>query len=267
MPTPLTDAIEALTTYANTVTGASDTTLSDAVATLASGYGGGGISIDDIATNAQPNGAITLSDSVTTIASYAFTGKPITAVRGDGVTVISNNAFQNCTSLTSLNFPVLWDLWGNNSFSGCTALTSVHLSNVTRIGSGFNIGTANNPAIAVFPKLTQTNQSFRSSHIKTLDLGVYASIGNYFVTSDAQLDTLILRKSDAICTLTNLNGFAGSAFASNGTGGTLYVPSSLVTQYQQAANWSTILGYANNSIQAIEGSQYENYYADGTPIE
>ena len=42
MPTPLTDAIEALTTYANTVTGASDTTLSDAVATLASGYGGGG---------------------------------------------------------------------------------------------------------------------------------------------------------------------------------------------------------------------------------
>lgn len=43
MPTPLTDAIEALTTYANTVTGKTppDTTLSDAVATLASGYGGG----------------------------------------------------------------------------------------------------------------------------------------------------------------------------------------------------------------------------------
>lgn len=40
MPQPLTDAINALTTYANTVTGASDTTLSDAVATLASGYGG-----------------------------------------------------------------------------------------------------------------------------------------------------------------------------------------------------------------------------------
>lgn len=42
MAQPLTDAIEALTTYANTVTGASDTTLSDAVATLADGYGGGG---------------------------------------------------------------------------------------------------------------------------------------------------------------------------------------------------------------------------------
>ena len=42
MSTPLTDAINALTTYSNTVTGASDTTLSDAVATLAAGYGGGG---------------------------------------------------------------------------------------------------------------------------------------------------------------------------------------------------------------------------------
>lgn len=42
MATPLTDAINALTTYANGVTGASDTTLSDAVDTLAAGYGGGG---------------------------------------------------------------------------------------------------------------------------------------------------------------------------------------------------------------------------------
>lgn len=38
--TPLTDSIEALTTYANQVTGASDTNLSDAVYTLAQGYGG-----------------------------------------------------------------------------------------------------------------------------------------------------------------------------------------------------------------------------------
>ena len=40
--TPLTDSIEALTTYANQVTGESDTNLSDAVYTLAQGFGGGG---------------------------------------------------------------------------------------------------------------------------------------------------------------------------------------------------------------------------------
>lgn len=41
MATPLTDSINALTTYANEVTGESDTNLSDAVHALASGYGGG----------------------------------------------------------------------------------------------------------------------------------------------------------------------------------------------------------------------------------
>lgn len=42
MATPLTDGINALTAYANEVTGASDTTLSDAVESLVSGYGQGG---------------------------------------------------------------------------------------------------------------------------------------------------------------------------------------------------------------------------------
>lgn len=42
MATPLTDGINALTAYANEVTGASDTTLSDAVETLVAGYGQGG---------------------------------------------------------------------------------------------------------------------------------------------------------------------------------------------------------------------------------
>lgn len=41
MATPLTDSINALTAYANEVTGGSDTNLSDAVHTLASGYGVG----------------------------------------------------------------------------------------------------------------------------------------------------------------------------------------------------------------------------------
>ena len=41
MATPLTNSINALTAYANEVTGGSDTNLSDAVHTLASGYGGG----------------------------------------------------------------------------------------------------------------------------------------------------------------------------------------------------------------------------------
>lgn len=53
--TPLTDAIEALTRYANETTGASDTTLSDAVGTLVAGYGGGGGSSIGIQNTPIPN--------------------------------------------------------------------------------------------------------------------------------------------------------------------------------------------------------------------
>ena len=68
MPQPLTDAINALTTYANTVTGASDTTLSDAVATLASGYGGGGLELLDTFTIAENTRGYSLD--VTPYSSY-----------------------------------------------------------------------------------------------------------------------------------------------------------------------------------------------------
>lgn len=45
MSTPLTDSINALTQYANEVTGKQDATLSDAVGSLVEGYGGGSFGI------------------------------------------------------------------------------------------------------------------------------------------------------------------------------------------------------------------------------
>lgn len=48
MATPLTDSINALTRYANETTGASDTTLSDAVESLVAGYGQGGSSYFEV---------------------------------------------------------------------------------------------------------------------------------------------------------------------------------------------------------------------------
>lgn len=65
MATPLTDGINALTAYANEVTGASDTTLSDAVETLVAGYGGGGSSsasslpdLSDVTITSATNGQV-----------------------------------------------------------------------------------------------------------------------------------------------------------------------------------------------------------------
>lgn len=106
----------------------------------------------------------------------------------------------------------------------------------------------------------------------TLDVGQTATTGGTLgsdgLQSNTKLSTIILRYSYVI-TLGNVSCFNNTPFASGKAGGTLYVPSALVATYQAATNWSTILGYgegAQNQILPIEGSIYENAYADGTPI-
>jgi hypothetical protein len=80
-----------------------------------------------------------------------------------------------------------------------------------------------------------------------------------------KLATLVIRRT-SVAPLGSTNAFTNTPFASGWAGGTLYVPSALISSYQAATNWSTILGYTNNQILPIEGSIYETQYADGTPI-
>ena len=101
--------------------------------------------------------------------------------------------------------------------------------------------------------------------LNRVDFGTPDRIAGQMFYNDSVLNVIILRASSVV-TLASQNALNNTPFASGGSGGTLYVPSALISSYQSATNWSTILGYATNSIQAIEGSQYENYYADGTPI-
>jgi hypothetical protein len=105
-------------------------------------------------------------------------------------------------------------------------------------------------------------------YAKVIDSYKYSGSGistNLFYRCKS-LNTLIIRNT-ALVALGSLTAFTYTPFASDGTGGTLYVPSSLIAIYQSATNWSTILGYENNQILPIEGSIYDGYYADGSPIE
>ena len=87
------------------------------------------------------------------------------------------------------------------------------------------------------------------------------------------LTTLILRES-VIYTCGNVNAFTNTPFASGGAGGTIYIPKALYdhlgdgtsSDYKAATNWATINGYGTITWAKIEGSIYENAYADGTPI-
>jgi hypothetical protein len=79
--------------------------------------------------------------SLTTIGNNAFmdcTGLTSIAIP-NSVTTIGNNAFMDCTGLTSVTFvsPSSLTSIGTSSFSGCTGLTSITIPNsVTTIGGG-----------------------------------------------------------------------------------------------------------------------------------
>ena len=252
--TPLTDAINALTTYANTVTGASDTTLSDAVATLAAGYGGGGTdTLDEVIRN--------------TLTSYSndYNGK------------LREQLFLNCTNLETVSFPNVWEISGG-SFYNCQKLSSVNIPNVTSIwgDGGFRQCYALR-ALAV-PKwercLPGGATFFNATGLEILDCGNLHTNGfgnNYFV--NAKLNTLIFRYN-GICPLNNTGAFNSTPFANGGTGGTIYIPKALydhlgdnsALDYKSASNWSTVDGWGTVTWAKIEGSYYETHYGDGTLI-
>lgn len=249
--TPLTDAINALTTYANETTGASDTDLSSAVATLVAGYGGGGgYTIEDIATRSYPYGDIVFSEDLN-LQGYEFYGRT-------GITSIYSD----------------YALGGGNgyNFHSCTGLKKVFIRQQLSLGA-YEFYNCTNLETAVFPMMHSlyTSAMQSDSKLKAIDCGGYNANGGLIRTNAfagcSQLKTIILRTTSGAWLLSNINNLNNTPFASGKSGGTLYVPSALISSYQSATNWSTILGYTNNSIQAIEGSQYENYYADGTPIE
>ena len=129
----LTDSIEALTTYANTVTGESDTTLSDAVASLADGYGQGGGSITNgiVVTSSDANGYPTNIEYYGQLFAYAlgatridvdyYLGKIENVTFKDKITDIPAYAFFSCAyrgnGIESLTFPDVVSV-GASAFGG-----------------------------------------------------------------------------------------------------------------------------------------------------
>ena len=144
-----------------------------------------------------------------------------------------------------------------------TPAQKIYLPEVTIWGDATN-SVSNSSSIVAFSAPSVTSQSSNTSstfasdsNIETIDIGSWPRIGGNEFQNCSKLKVLILRRS-SVAALASTNAFTGTPFASGGTGGTLYVPNALISSYQGASNWSTILGYANNSIVKIEGSAYED---------
>lgn len=228
-----------------------------------------GITVDQLATNSAPTGDIVIDASITELGMMSFGGKPIKSFTGAGVTKINFNSFGGCSLLETLNLPEMLDYDGintnNANYGKIPLLTKLYIPKVKTLHaqSLCQLPALENLALPSFTGNPGANHfNFTGSGIKVLDLGVnFGDFANNGFTGASHLDTLIIRKS-TMATLANTSYFNATALSVSGTGGDIYVPSSLVTTYENATNWSAL----NATFKAIEGSYYETHYADGTEV-
>jgi len=204
------------------------------------GGGGGGYTVDEIASRSEPSGVIRITAEK--VAGTAFrTNDKITRVEIPGTCNIGEAAFEYC-AFTSIFAPNS-TLTGNNTLSNNSKVTAMVL------------GSANN----------KQYWARYCAKLAAIDLSRVGSLSTQCLMGNPVLTALILRPSSVVSLVTT-NVFQSTPFTSSGSGGALYVPQDMIAAYQNATNWATILSYPNNQILPIEGSIYETQYADGTPV-
>jgi hypothetical protein len=141
-----------------------------------------------------------------------------------------------CGSLKTVNLPECKSL-GTRCFQANYALTDFNAPKLTTLGT-YSFYGCSKLANLVFPvaEKVPSNCFYSCSGLQKVDLPVAASIASYAFYGCSKLEALILRKSDAICTLADTNAINSSAIG-KGTG-YVYVPAALIEAYKTATNWS-----------------------------
>lgn len=174
--------------------------------------GGGGFTLEDLATGKEPSGEIVL----------------------DGVT-IRNSAFRNCTGITKVTATNCQLL--EAAFRGCSELTYAELS-----GSGGNQGYMLTDCTALTSaKISVTGTGsgwfWNCTALERADMGAdFRYIGVYFCVNCQNLRALILRRTTALVTFAHANAMNNSSIVSGS--GYVYVPDELVESYKAATNWA-----------------------------
>lgn len=215
-----------------------------------------------------------LPNGVTSIGDYAFSECSNLALSSlpSGITTIPAYAFNYCYAVTISSLPDAVTYIGSSAFRGCESMTGISGNGaITTLGySAFygNVGHLSQLKYARFPNMvisslltvfgssTETNAC---QQLKLADIGSTAAIGADAFRRCYKLQTLIIRKSDAICTLANSTAFDQTPIYNGygGVDGTIYVPSALVSTYQTATNWANVYAQGHVTFAAIEGSEYE----------
>lgn len=238
--------------------------------TISEGGGGGGASADALVLKQWPSGPITFSSATDITNENGFRNNDnITAVTGDSILTIGPNSFRYCRGIETIELSNCTRIGqssansqDSNSFDNCQNLKLVKLPKITNINGAYNFascGKSDNKAVIVLPLISELGmRTFRSSHCSAVDLGPNLTQIKDDVFYGGSYDVVILRSSSVV------PASKASAIEKLTTAGgcTIYVPSALISAYQSASIWAD----DTRTYAAIEGSQYETHYADGTAI-
>lgn len=192
---------------------------------------------------------------------------------------------QSCPNLTTLYVPNATKLGGSCFANNPKIANDIHIKAMATVRAGWGPGAFFEGDSSIKKIVVEGHievggdYAFRGcTSLEILDMGDSSArfVARYNgLTNDSNLRTIIIRKANAVKQLIHTQCFSGTPFWSGGVGGTIYIPKVLYDElgtgssldYQSATNWATIYGYGTITWAQIEGSEYEHYYVDGTPIE
>lgn len=187
---PLTNSINALTTYINEVTGETDENLSDAVQTLIGGYGG--YSLDDIASGTVPSGDLVINSNEI-VGYFAFANRNITSIYAPYVKSVGINSFNTCTSILDVKMPMCETL-GTGAFQSCSKVKNIEVPSLIRASQSVFMSCVALTSIYLPLVESVENQAFRAcTSLTELKLPSCSSItGANIFTSDTKLTDIYL---------------------------------------------------------------------------
>ena len=185
-----------------------------------------------------------------TIGSYAFRGcTSLQSVSFPNCSIIGTYAFYLCQSLPSVNFPNCITI-ERRAFVGCFLLQSISFPNCSVIKiQAFRDCTSLQSVNFPNCNSIEGDAFYECTSLQSASFPNCSIIEEYAFEDCTSLQSVYLL-STSVCALGNSNAFANTPIASNtyiGTWGSIYVPSSLVTAYKTATNWT----YYSSRITAM----------------
>ena len=181
---------------------------------------------------------VEIYDSVISIGNDAFRdcSELTSVIISNSVTSIGGWAFSDCTSLTGITIPDSVTNIGQTAFANCSSLTSITLPNtITNISFYMFGGCTSLTSITIPANVTDIDEySFQNCSSLTgitIPSGV-TSIGDRAFRDCSSLDSVTIENSASKL------GYEYDAFAGISSSAKLYVPSNLLSDYQSDSSWT-----------------------------